>query len=175
MNDMCKGIDYGLAHVKFLEKDKINSLRKAGSAQFDSHFFLSRKGEEDLNWWYENTRVRRRAIRGVGPSTFLTTDASKTGWGAIFEGQRTGDRWSPSEAELHINVLKIMAIELGLHIFLREARNFQLVIITDNTTSVAYINHMGGTKSSDCNLVAHRIWGWCETRNIWSGKCGNGP
>lgn len=44
MNDMCKGVDYGLNHVKALERDKIKSLRKSGQAQFEGIFRLSAKG-----------------------------------------------------------------------------------------------------------------------------------
>ena len=37
----------------------------------------------------------------------------------------------------------------------------------DNTTAVAYINHMGGSKSSRCNGLAKQMWEWCNQRHIW--------
>ena len=36
----------------------------------------------------------------------------------------------------------------------------------DNTTAVAYVNHMGGSKSLPCNDLAKEIWEWCANRNI---------
>lgn len=90
MSDMCKGIAYGLAYVKFLEIDKIKSLRWAGKAQFEGRFVLSSRGREELKWWSTNAKIRSRDIRGTGPSLFLTTDASKSGWGAVFGAKRQG-------------------------------------------------------------------------------------
>ena len=37
----------------------------------------------------------------------------------------------------------------------------------DNTTAVAYINHMGGSKSATCHEITRTIWKWAEQRNIW--------
>ena len=37
----------------------------------------------------------------------------------------------------------------------------------DNTTSVTYLNKMGGTHSKTCNEVAKNIWFWAIERNIW--------
>ena len=42
-----------------------------------------------------------------------------------------------------------------------------MLVRLDNTTSVAYINSMGGTKSVDCNDMARSIWKWCIERDIW--------
>ena len=40
-------------------------------------------------------------------------------------------------------------------------------IMSDNTTDVAYINHMGGVKSPQCNKVAKEIWTWAERNQNW--------
>ena len=37
----------------------------------------------------------------------------------------------------------------------------------DNTTAVAYIAHMGGSKSVACNELAKQLWTWCISRQIW--------
>ena len=39
-------------------------------------------------------------------------------------------------------------------------------ILTDSTTALAYVSHMGGTRSTECNRVALEIWHWCEQRGI---------
>ena len=45
------------------------------------------------------------------------------------------------------------------------AEHVQLQI--DNTTAVAYINNMGGSKSTELNQLAFSVWEWCTTRHIW--------
>ena len=44
---------------------------------------------------------------------------------------------------------------------------------SDNSTAIAYFNHIGGggggggTKSEDCNNIAVEIRQWCISKNIW--------
>ena len=45
------------------------------------------------------------------------------------------------------------------------------MVQSDNTTTVAYINAMGGIRSTDCNDMALQIWQWCQGRNIWLSSC----
>ena len=49
----------------------------------------------------------------------------------------------------------------------RNVHDQGLKIRSDNTTTVAYINHGGGTKSTLCNQITKDIWKWCETKNVW--------
>ena len=42
---------------------------------------------------------------------------------------------------------------------------------SDNTTTVSYINEMGGIKSVLCNDMAQTIWAWCIDSNIWLSAC----
>ena len=39
--------------------------------------------------------------------------------------------------------------------------------MSDNTTAIAYINNMGGIKSSTCNEIAKETWSCCEKHSIW--------
>ena len=39
--------------------------------------------------------------------------------------------------------------------------------MSDNVTAVAYINNMGGYRSSCCNKTAHDIREWASIRNLW--------
>ena len=39
--------------------------------------------------------------------------------------------------------------------------------MTDNQTTVAYINHMGATISDTCNEIAISIWNFCMKQNCW--------
>jgi hypothetical protein len=44
------------------------------------------------------------------PSIIVTTDASKTVWGAHCQSQTVQGIWNPHQQALHINLLELMAV-----------------------------------------------------------------
>ena len=42
-----------------------------------------------------------------------------------------------------------------------------VLVLTDNTTVLAYVRNMGGVVSEPCNNVAPEIWDWCESNATW--------
>ena len=78
-----------------------------------------------------------------------------------------GGEWTPSEAEYHINILELLAAFFALKCFCSHMNNCHIQIQIDNTTALAYINNMGGSKSKERNQLAVQIWEWCISRNIW--------
>ena len=103
---------------------------------------------------------------------FLESDASKAGWGATNGSTHIGGRWSSVEAQLYveynnINYLELLAAFYALKSYCKNMQNRTVLLRSDNTTAVAYIQNMGGTKSSECNTLAQEIWAWCIARNIW--------
>ena len=54
--------------------------------------------------------------------------------------------WSQEECSLHINVLEMKAVNLALAAFLPQLSG-QSVLMSDNTTVVAYLQHHGGMVS----------------------------
>ena len=92
--------------------------------------------------------------------------------GAVFESilegdlQSTGGRWTLEETKAHINKLELKAGMLGLQTFCSGIYNVHVKIYLDNTTAVAYINHMGGSHSEQCNTFAQDIWEFCRQRNL---------
>ena len=95
----------------------------------------------------------------------ITTDASKQGWGAVRDHHTTGCRWSPAEAEKHINELELDAVFFALCSLYDNVRNKRIRILSDNTTTVCYINNMGGSKSRARNNIAQKIWQFALERN----------
>ena len=59
-----------------------------------------------------------------------------------------------------------MAIFLSLKVFLKSQENVHVQIMTDNSTSVSYLNCMGGTKSVTLSNLALEIWRWCLRKAI---------
>ena len=107
-----------------------------------------------LEWWVSESRCRLNGCPIQLPPIDLTvwSDASKTHWGAAYQGISTGGHWSVEEAQWHINVLELRAATLALKALLQsqEAQHPPLKHIhlrIDNTTAVAYINKRGGTRS----------------------------
>ena len=76
----------------------------------------------EILWWVENTHSQFRNIDHGKYGDFLTTDASKEGWGAVFstlpddQGPNSaGGRWTLEEKEQHINILELKAGLMGLN------------------------------------------------------------
>ena len=59
------------------------------------------------------------------------------------------------------------AVLLALQFFKTDCRNNQVLIASDNNTSVvAYINKQGGTKSAELCALMWRILTWCHLNNV---------
>ena len=80
--------------------------------------------------------------------------------------ETAGGRWSKEESILHINVLELQAALFALQSLYNNDTDVHIQMQLDNTTAVAYINSMGGSKSPPCNRIAKQIWLWAIERNI---------
>ena len=68
---------------------------------------ISSEGRSELRWWIDNSFTCFNPINVQSFSVVLTTDASSLGWGAVFNGHKTGGRWSSLESVMHINEIVI--------------------------------------------------------------------
>ena len=103
-------------------------------------------------------RHTKCATRRISPSQehekLFFTDASNAGWGVHSGQESTGGLWSHPEKHLHINLLEMKAVLLALQFFRKTCQNNQVLIASDNTSVVAYINKQGGTRSAElCALM----------------------
>lgn len=85
--------------------------------------------------------------------------------------RRSGGLWSLGEKSSHVNFLEMKAVLFGLESFCRDLRIKHIRVESDNTTTVAYINAMGGIKSTVCNEMALQLWQWSCGRNIRLSAC----
>ena len=74
--------------------------------------------------------------------------------------------WTHSEHELHINVLELRAVILALHHWAIVLQGRHVLIATDNTTVVAYINKQGGTHSNLLLRLVVDLFLWLQTQDI---------
>ena len=119
---------------------------------------LSQGAVNELQWWLEfadlwnQKPIQVRPIQGQ-----MLTDASSIGWGATFEGQEASGQWSLKMSQKSSNTRELYAIWLGILCFLNKMKGKAIQVLTDNTTSLAYINNMGGQEPHLSHL-AKLIW-----------------
>ncbi len=86
----------------------------------------------------------RGALRTSVSACVVTTDASSTGWGATCNGQAASGLWTGPRLLWHINCLELLAVHLALRQFRPLLLGKHVLVRTDNTAAVSYINRMGG-------------------------------
>ena len=167
------GAEYGQLHYRTLDFEKVLALTKA-KGNFDAVMYLSLDAKSEIQWWIDNVHTQCRNIDHGKFDYELTTDASKEGWGAVLstgsysgDSRSTGGRWTVEEKQWHINVLELKAAYMGLKSFCTDSQHSHIKLNMDNTTAIAYTNHMGGSHSRQCNGIAKDVWLFCIERNIW--------
>lgn len=121
----------------------------------------------ELKWWLlDPDSVNGSPITPPAATLFITTDASKTGWGAVCQGHRTNGGWSEDERRLHTNVLELKAAFLALKSFLKNQSPGVACLKIDNTTAIAHMNNKGSTRSACLITLTLELWRWCLGRNI---------
>ena len=66
------------------------------------------------------------------------------------------------EKRLHINVLELKAVSLALQRFKDQCQTQTVLLATDNSTVVAYINKQGGTHLAEMCALLWKIMTWCH-------------
>ena len=160
------GAEYGPLHYRGLERDKTTALTN-NSGVFNASMKLSEASFTELRWWIEHAEHAKKNISYSTPTLIIQSDASKKGWGAVLDGSKIGGRWAPLEACKHINILELQAALFGLKSFVEGYKNIHVQLQLDNTTAVAYVNNMGGFKSTELDKVAKELWEWVISRDIW--------
>ena len=138
-----------------------------GNLSYESKVVLTPQCVTELKWWIESiNQWNGKSMIRPSPDMTITTDASMTGWGAHCGEEKTQGLWTEEEKKLHINALELKAVLFALKSFLKSMTKSQVLVKTDNTTTVAYINKMGGTKSSDLIQITKELWQFCMDRKI---------
>ena len=120
-----------------------------------------------LDWWLDKTNVLKgQPLHPLQHALQIFTDASNEGWGAHLGGSTARGVWSESESRLHINFLELKAVLLALKSFEKQCKGQIVLIATDNTTVVSYINKEGGMRSGSLCALLWRLLSWCHPRKI---------
>ncbi len=98
----------------------------------------------------------------VSRHVVVSTDASAMGWGAMCNGHAAAGLWTGSRLQWHINCLKLLAVWLALRRFKGLLHDKHVLVRTDNTATVAYINHQGGLRSRRLSQLARHLLLWSQ-------------
>ncbi|MEW8547756.1 MAG: DNA N-6-adenine-methyltransferase [Candidatus Thiodiazotropha sp.] len=122
---------------------------------------------QELRWWISQMQNwNGKSIITAGPDLTISTDASKKGWGAALGKRRAQGLWTLAETEQHINVLELKAALFALRTFAFDLRKVHVHLKMDNRTSVAFIQKMGGTRSTRMLPLTQEIWNFALEREI---------
>ena len=167
LSAICGGGTYARLYTKQLEREKFLALQ--GSNQnYNSIMHISKNVNHDIAWWIKNINTMKNQIKHDKYVLEIYTDASSTGWGVVCDNESTHGWWDSTESKEHINFLELKAIFYGLKCFTRNLSSCSILIRTDNTTALSYINRMGSVKYPKFHSLAKKIWQWCEARNLWT-------
>ena len=130
---------------------------------------------EELQWWRQEMHLwSGQTIIPHRAQMVLTTDASHYGWGGWWrQFGHTGRRadecrgfWLRREARMSSNGRELKAVLLSVKAASAQLSGTRVLVETDNKTTMAYINHMGG-RSRFLHSMARELWLHCHKHSIW--------
>ncbi len=101
-------------------------------------------------------------LEQVSRHTVAFTDASTTGWGATYNGHAVSGVWTGPQLHWHINCLELLAVRLALSRLRGRLQRKDVLVRTDNTATVAYINRQGGLRSRRMSQLARHLLLWSQ-------------
>ena len=128
----------------------------------------------ELRWWQQQlTAWNGKSVIPATHSWVVTTDAAKSGWGGWWrhvdrqprDEDETRGFFSSKEGRNSSNWRELTGISFTVRAALPSLQGQSVLVETDNTTSAAYINHMGG-RHWRLNLVAKELWEFCLLHDI---------
>ena len=160
-----KQVHLGRLHMRPLQWHLKNNWRVPES--LEKIIPLPRTLHPHLQWWLDEDNVLQgQPLHPVRHALQIFTDASKEGWGAHLNEFTARGSWSVPESKLHINYLELKVVLLALKEFQDLCVDKIVLVATDNTTVVAYINKEGGMRSGPLCALLWRILTWCSQRQV---------
>ena len=160
-----KQVHLGRLHMRPIQWHLKNSWRVPES--MEKVIPVPKSLHPHLRWWLEESNVLLgQPLHPLKHALQIFTDASNEGWGAHLDDHTARGTWSLPESKLHINHLELKAVFLALKEFRTLVCNKTVLIATDNTTVVAYINKEGGMKSGSLCALLWRILSWCTRQQV---------
>lgn len=97
-----------------------------------------------LDWWTNPANIHVGVPFACPQLTLrLVTDAAALGWVAHLGFQQVQGLWSSKDLALHIRVRELNTLRLVCQVFLSQIRGSSLLVLTDNTATMFYLNKQG--------------------------------
>ena len=164
-----KQVHLGQLHMRPIQWHLKNNWRVPES--LEKVIPVPRSLHPHLRWWLEeNNVVPGQPLHPLKHALQIFTDASKEGWGAHLNEHTASGTWSLPVSKLQINHLELKAVFLALKEFQNLCCNKTVLVATDNTKVVAYINKEAGDEIglSVCPTVENTVLVYQETSNSQS-------
>ena len=161
-----KMVPLGRLHMRELQWNLASQWNQLTDSQ-NQEVIVTPETAQALRWWLNRDNVLR-GITFVQPLPHLTiyVDASNLGWGGYLGSVSAMGTWSAEEKSFHINVKEMLGAWNVLKELEHLLRGRRVLIASDNSTVVCYINKQGGLHSRQlCRLVMDMIL-WAQERNM---------
>lgn len=109
-------------------------------------FVIPHLALSEFRWWLLNLK-KSTPLFPPKTQTFISTDASDLGWGAVVAGNYFQGRWSHRQRSWHINLKELFAVRAAITLNQSLLSDNLIIVYSDNKTVVAYIRNQGGPKS----------------------------
>ena len=160
-----KQVHLGQLHMRPIQWHLRNNWRVLES--LEKVIPIPRSLHPHLQWWLQKDNVLTgQPLHPQRHALQIFTDASKEGWGAHLNERTARGLWSVPESKQHINYLELKAVFLALIEFRELCTDNIVLVATDNTTVVSYINKEGGTRSGPLCARLWRILTWCTRHQV---------
>ena len=103
--------------------------------------------------------------RPVNMFTNTSRDASSIGWGVSFGKMKAQGLWTKNMSYRSSNYRELFTVLMALRTFRKQFHCKIIQILSDNVTTVAYLNHMGGPYK-DLTDLACVIWLECFRNRV---------
>ena len=170
-----KVVHWGMLQLRDIQRGLLDQWSPWNGKQSDL-LRITAPVREALQWWtLPNNVLQGVPLHFPQPNAHIFTDSCLEGWGGHWEDMDVAGTWSPEEREqTHINELELMAIWRTLQALLPLIDGRTVMLATDNTTALAYINKQGGTKSRSMMKVTKAFFQWLSTTEL-TLKCRHIP
>ena len=139
----------------------------ARKLSYDVKVSPSEKARIDLAWWAScGPSLPLRSLSHFSEDITLFYFARNSGLDAWSSTLSTYGKWSPDEWKQHINIKELKSVLYAFLPLFRSTFSCSILIRSDNSTIVSYINKQGGTSCSILCCLALELWQLCVNLSI---------
>ena len=141
----CVAMTKAIVPGKLLLRNCYRVLRQ--KANWNAEVTLDAPAIKDLRWWHASLKTwNGAAISNKSIDIQIETDASSIGWGGTCKAENldAAGPWPKAVSYRHSNYRELLAVYNTLLAFKHLIKGKTVQILSDNVTTVAYINKLGG-------------------------------